>query len=41
MTSLISRLSEQEQRELLEDINYLNMSEIKTFCKKHSIPYSI
>jgi hypothetical protein len=41
MRSPIAELSESEQEELLEDLNYLNMSEIKSFCKEHSIPYSI
>lgn len=41
MPSLISTLSLPEQRKLLEDLNYLNVREIKAFCKKHSIPYSI
>jgi hypothetical protein len=41
MPSLISELDEAEQRRLLEDLNYLNMDEIKLFCKKHSVPYSI
>jgi hypothetical protein len=41
MPSPISRLSKTEQRELLDDLNYLNMSEIKTFCDRHSIPYTI
>ncbi len=26
---------------MLEDLNYLNLGEIKAFCNKHSIPYSI
>jgi hypothetical protein len=38
---LISKLSRTEQRELLADLNYLNLGEIKTFCKKHDIPYAI
>ena len=41
MPSLISNLSKPEQRELLEDLHYLNMDEIKAFSKKHAIPYSI
>ena len=41
MQSLISNLGKPEQRKLLEDLNYLNMGEIKAFCNKHSIPYSI
>ena len=39
--SLISNLTRSEQRKLLDDLNYLNTSEIKRFCKKHSIPYAI
>ena len=27
--------------ELLDDLNYLNTAEIKSFCKRHSIPYTI
>ena len=41
MQSPISHLSEREQLELLEDLNYLNMAEIKAFSHKHAIPYSI
>jgi hypothetical protein len=41
MASLLSALSKAEQRDLLNDLNYLNMAEIKAFCKKHSIPFSI
>ena len=41
MPSLISNLSAAKQRELLADLNYLNMGEIKVFCKRHSIPYAI
>jgi len=37
----ISRLDKDEQRQLLNDLNYLNTSEIKSFCKRHSIPYTI
>jgi len=40
-SSFISKLTRSEQRKLLEDLNYLNTSEIKRFCKKHSIPYAI
>ena len=41
MASLISGLTRTEQRELLQDLNYLNTGEIKEFCKKHGIPYRI
>jgi len=37
----IGRLSKDEQRQLLDDLNYLNTAEIKRFCKRHSIPYTI
>jgi len=40
-SSFISKLTRSEQRKLLDDLNYLNTSEIKRFCKKHSIPYAI
>jgi hypothetical protein len=39
--SPISNLPDDEQQELLDDLNYLNMAEIKSFCKQHSIPYTI
>jgi hypothetical protein len=39
--SPISKLPEKEQRELLDDLNYLNTAEIKSFCKRQSIPYAI
>ena len=41
MQSPISHLSDPNQQELLVDLNYLNMAEIKAFSKKHAIPYSI
>jgi len=41
MASLISGLTKNEQQELMEDLNYLNLAEIKRFCEKHSIPYKI
>jgi hypothetical protein len=41
MPSLISHLTRTQQREFLRDLNYLNTSEIKSFCKKHSLPYTI
>jgi hypothetical protein len=37
----ILRLSGAEQQGLLRDLNYLNTAEIKTFCKRLSIPYRI
>jgi hypothetical protein len=40
-SSFISKLPARERQELLDDLNYLNISEIKSFCKRHSIPYRI
>jgi hypothetical protein len=39
--SYISKLPKREQQQLLHDLNYLNLSEIKSFCKLHAIPYRI
>jgi hypothetical protein len=41
MALSFSKLSKGEQQELLDDLNYLNISEIKSFCSRHSIPYRI
>ena len=41
MSSRISKLTIPQQTQLLLDLNYLNLQELKTFCKQHSIPYSI
>lgn len=41
MPSLISSLSNSQQRQLFEDLNYLNMAEIKAICKRYSIPCEI
>jgi hypothetical protein len=41
MSSLLSNLSKKQQQQLLDDLNYLNTAEIKSFCKKHAIPYTI
>jgi hypothetical protein len=37
----INSLPKNKQQELLDDLNYLNLREIKLFCKRHSIPYRI
>jgi len=37
----LSRLAKDERRELLDDLNYLNTAEIRSFCRRHSIPYTI
>jgi hypothetical protein len=41
MTGLISHLTKDVRRKLLADLNYLNMGEIKSFCKKHELPCAI
>ncbi|HUB80013.1 MAG TPA: hypothetical protein VMB03_14500 [Bryobacteraceae bacterium] len=37
----ILKLACEKRRALLEDLNYLNTAEIKSFCKQHAIPYRI
>ena len=37
----ISKMPKSERQELLNDLNYLNVPEIRAFCKRHSIPYRI
>ena len=39
--SLIAKLPEEKRKQLLADLNYLNMAELKSFCQRHSIPYRI
>jgi hypothetical protein len=34
-------MPQRERQQLLFDLNYLNISEIKLFCRRHSIPYRI
>ncbi len=41
MPSLIAHLSKRAQRELLDDVNYLNLGELRTFCREHGIPTAI
>jgi hypothetical protein len=36
-----SKLPKKGQKELLDDLNYLNTLEIKSFCQRHSIPFKI
>ena len=38
---LLRSLTETQQNELLDELNYLNMAEIKSFCKAHVIPFTI
>jgi len=39
--SLLAKLPKEEREQLLDDLNYLNMAEIKSFCQRRSIPYRI
>ena len=39
--SLLAKLPKKEKVQLLDDLNYLNMAEIKSFCERHSIPFRI
>ena len=41
MPNLIPHLSQAEQRELFDDLNYLNIAEYRSFCDAHAIPYTI
>jgi hypothetical protein len=41
MPGALSNLEPVEQRELLNDLSYLNLQEIRYFCDRHSIPYRI
>lgn len=41
MPSLISHLDKSEQTELLQNLNYLNIQELKSICNKLNIPYFI
>jgi hypothetical protein len=39
--SMTSDLPGNDLKEIFADLSYLNLAEIKTFCKRHSIPYRI
>ena len=41
MSNLLSQLTESEQARLLEELNYMNLEEIRRFCSEHRIPYRI
>ena len=41
MSNLLSQLTRSERARLLEDLNYLNLEEIRAFCSKHGIPYRV
>lgn len=40
-SAFLSKLPKDEQKRLLDDLNYLNSAEIRSFCERHSIPYRI
>jgi hypothetical protein len=41
MPSLIRHLNKSTQRELFDDINYMNLGEMRAFCRSHGIPFAI
>jgi hypothetical protein len=41
MSNLLSQLTERERARLLEELNYLNLEEIRGFCSERGIPYKI
>ena len=41
MSNLMSQLTKGDQARLLEELNYMNLEEIRGFCSEHGIPYRI
>jgi hypothetical protein len=41
MSNFLSALTKIEQTRLLEELNYMNLEEIRGFCSAHGIPYKI
>jgi hypothetical protein len=41
MLNVLSRLTKTEHAQLLEELNYLNLEEIRGFCSARGIPYKI
>jgi hypothetical protein len=41
MANLLSRLTKSEQARLREELNYMNLAEIRGFCSERGIPYRI
>jgi hypothetical protein len=37
----LARLTSADQSQLLEEMNYMNLEEIRGFCAEHAIPYRI
>src|SRR5215471_11636346 len=41
MSNFLSVLTKSERRRLLEELNYMNLEEIRGFCSERGIPYRI
>ena len=41
MSNVLSQLTKSEQARLLEELNYMNLEEIRGFCSQRGIPYRI
>ena len=41
MANLLSQLTKGEQARFLEELNYMNLEEIRGFCSERGIPYRI
>ncbi|MGN9909870.1 hypothetical protein ACTMTJ_20190 [Phytohabitans sp. LJ34] len=41
MGGVLAGLAAGRREELLDDLNYLNLGEIRAFCERHAIPYRI
>jgi len=41
MPNVLSQLTKSEQARLLEELNYMNLEEIRGFCSARGIPYRI
>jgi hypothetical protein len=41
MPNFLSQLTTREQARLLEEMNYMNLEEIRGFCAAHGIPYKV
>ncbi len=41
MSNFLSQLSQREQGRLLEELNYINLDEMRGFCSERGIPYRI
>jgi hypothetical protein len=41
MSNFLSQLTKNEQARLLEELNYMNLQEIRGFCSERAIPYRV